>query len=559
MENRGALAASSRPLQRLLAALMAVVLVFGLAPHAAWADEAKSGNTVDVSLTLVQGMNYNGPIAKLNKHYELHKGATLKDLFEAAKSAGDIKDYAFKDSGYGSYIDSVTLSDGAVLGNKSDWSSSWSNFKNGEYASGSACQEGDKVKSNDAFQFAYCDAVANYAPTTDQWSALVGKSTQLPAAIAAKYDAAKAQSLIDNLSARFAAGGKDASISNATVDAAIALNAMGQGASIDVDAIKANLENYEAVRGYPITAGALGKYIMALTAAGVDCTKVTLSDGNVHNLVSEMEEKADASTLDLYSAVYILPVYKYGSYAVGTKASMGEGDLVDFVLSKANSEGLFDGGYGADTQTSAQAILALQPYASSNATVKSAIEKAGKALLSYQNEDGGFAYSFAFTSSNLDATAAVVCALTALGYDCAEGKDLVMSNGSSPLGYLEAMADSDLSGYLTNSSYNESQTSATVLAAFVAHANQRAAYNVYTLNKVERLDANSQQQTGTGNTDNGSTATDAKALAQTGDSSAATALMLAALAGAAGIAVARRRMPATIEVPSDDCETRLVK
>ncbi len=552
MENKKAFAMPSRLSQRLMAAFMAVVLVFGLAPHAAWADETTNGNTVDASLTLVCGMSYNGPVVKLNKHYEMHKGATLGDLFAAAKSAGDVKDYSFKDSGYGSYVDSVTLSDGTVLANKADWSASWSNFKDGEYASGSACQQGDAVKSGDAFQFAYCDAVANYAPTKAQWDALVGKSTQLPDPIVAKYDAAKAQSLINNLSARYVAGGKDASISNATVDAAIALNAMGLGASIDADAIIANLEGYETANGHAITAGALGKYIMALTAAGIDCTKVTLSDGNVHNLVSEMEGKIDPATLDLYSAVYILPVYKYGSYTAGSKASMSENDLVNFVLGKADDEGLFDGGYGADTQTTAQAILALQSYASSNAAVKSAIEKAGKALLSYQNVDGGFAYSAAFLSSNLDATAAIVCALTSLGYDCAEGKDLITSNGSSPLGYLVTMADEDLSGYLTNSSYNESQTSATILAAFVAHANQRAAYNVYTLNKVERTDATSQPE------DNGK-GNDAKPLAQTGDSSAVMALMLAAFAGAAGVAAARRRTIAAIESASGDCETRIAK
>ena len=692
MENTLAHASQRRPMQRLLAIVMALVLAMGLMPHAAWADDAKSdGHTIDASLILVHGIDYNGPKVLVNKHYTLVKGATVADLFQAAKDAGDIKDYKFgysyidsvtlndgtvlsnkadrssswsnykngvydengsvckkgdavsagdalefayadavaygnptadqwnalaktaedskgldsskpaatltlvrgigysgpvvllnkkynvaegatvadlfqaaKDAGdikdykFGySYIDSVTLNDGTVLSNKADRSSSWSNYKNGVYdENGSVCKKGDAVSAGDALEFAYADAVAYGNPTTEQWNKLAGKATVVKPATAAasKYDAATAQSLIANLSARYARGGKDASISNDTVRAAIALNALGLGASIDADAIVSNMENYKSWDGKStvIPAGTLGKYIMALTAAGIDCTSVKLSDGKAHNLVSEMEQKVDASALDVYSAVWILAVYHYGSYTAGADAPMTEGDLIQLIASNANAEGLIMG----DTQTTAQAIQALQPYAATNATAKSAIDAAVAGLRSYQNGDGGFGYSSYSVSSlesNIDATADIVCALTALGYDCA--KDFATANGSTPLSFLESKADADLCGYLSSSNYNEAMTSAGVLAAFVAQANSNGgAYNIYTLNKVSRAgDANVPADS-----DKAPAGTDAQALAQTGDSSAAAALALCAIAGAAGIVASRRKVFAQVEL-SSETESKVTK
>ena len=535
----------------------------------ALAKKAEDSKGLDSSkpaatLTLVKGINYEGPIVLLNKKYNVAEGATVADLFKAAKDAGDIKDYEFKDAGHGSYIASVTFADdkaiklagATVLANKTDWSSSWSNYLNGESSNGSTCKEGDAVSAGDALEFAYADAVSYGNPTADQWNALAGTATVVKPATAAasKYDAATAQSLIANLSARYAQGGKDASISNDTVRAAIALNALGLGASIDADAIVSNMENYKSWDGKStvIPAGTLGKYIMALTAAGIDCTSVKLSDGKAHNLVSEMEQKVDASALDVYSAVWVLAVYHYGSYTAGADAPMTEGDLIQLIASNANAEGLIMG----DTQTTAQAIQALQPYAATNATAKSAIDAAVAGLRSYQNGDGGFGYSSYSVSSlesNIDATADIACALEALGYDCA--KDFATANGSTPLSFLESKADADLCGYLSSSNYNEAMTSAGVLAAFVAQANSNGgAYNLYTLNKVSHAD----DANVSADSDKAPAGTDAQALAQTGDSSAAAALALCAIAGAAGIVASRRKVFAQVEL-SSETESKVTK
>ncbi|MEF2896549.1 MAG: hypothetical protein U0N69_04795 [Senegalimassilia anaerobia] len=313
------------------------------------------------------------------------------------------------------------------------------------------------------------------------------------------------------------------------------MNSFGKGASIDAAAILANLNKDDLM-----TAGRMGKYIMALTAAGIDCTKVN-DNGTVRNLVAEMEALEKPESMSVCDAVCILPVYQYGSYKQGDSA-MAPSALIDLILANADDKGLFGSlTYGCDTQTTAQAILALLPYQSFHSGAAAAIKKAESALLSMDNEDGSFAYSAQYREANLDATANVVAALEALGYNCASDSRLTTSNGSTPLGYLTSVADKDLTGYLDSSSYNESATSAVVLMAFAAHEGARqadGAYSVYTFKQVTKDDSNSGS-----NQDSGSNSdSDAKPLAQTGDDAATAAAAAIALCALASGAVAVRRV-----------------
>ena len=273
-----------------------------------------------------------------------------------------------------------------------------------------------------------------------------------------------------------------------------------------------------------MTAGRMGKYIMALTAAGIDCTKVN-DNGTVRNLVAEMEALEKPESMSVCDAVCILPVYQYGSYKQGDSA-MAPSALVDLILANADDKGLYVTlTKGCDPQTTAAA----------------AIKKAESALLSMDNEDGSFAYSAQYREANLDATANVVAALEALGYNCASDSRLTTSNGATPLGYLTSGADKVLTGYLDSSSYNESATSAVVLMAFAAHEGARqadGAYSVYTFKQVTKDDSNSGS-----NQDSGSNSdSDAKPLAQTGDDAATAAAAAIALCALASGAVAVRRV-----------------
>lgn len=452
--------------QKAIALLMALVLCMGLTPHAAWAEEAgeTGGSSAPqaveqptVTLTIVNGFGGSSPNVLVNKAYSFTEGQTLSDLFAAAKAAGDVKDYEFSNPyGYGEYLASVTMADGTVVSDPTGAASYWANFKNGSHAADNACQVGDKLAAGEAFQFAFADLVVNREPSADEWAALKDKAEGVTpskpdqsgstnqgkpsTANLNKYNAENAQSLIANLSARFASNGKDHAIDNSTFYAAVALSSLGKGASIDADAILANLKKDDLM-----TAGRMGKYIMALTAAGIDCTKVN-DNGTVRNLVAEMEALEKPESMSVYDAVCILPVYQYGSYKQGDSA-MAPSALIDLILANADDKGLFGSlAYGCDTQTTAQAVLALLPYQSFHSGAAAAIKKAESALLSMENEDGSFAYSAQYSGANLDATANVIAALEALGYDCASDSRLTTSNGSTPLGYLTSVADKDLAG-----------------------------------------------------------------------------------------------------------------
>lgn len=528
--------------QKAIALLMALVLYMGLTPHAAWAEEtgetggSSAPQAVEqptVTLTIVNGFGYSGPNVLVNKAYSFTEGQTLADLFAAAKAAGDIKDYEFSNPyGYGEYLASVTMPDDTVVSDPTGAASYWANFKNGSYASGAACQAGDKLATGDAFQFAFTDLVVNREPSADEWAALKGKAEGVApskpgqsgstnqgkpsTANSNKYDAAKAETLIANLSARFAINGKDHAIDNNTFYAAIALNSLGKGASTDAAAILANLNKDDLM-----TAGRMGKYIMALTAAGIDCTKVN-DNGTVRNLVTEMEALEKPESMSVYDAVCILPVYQYGSYKQGDSA-MAPSALIDLILANADDKGLFGSlTYGCDTQTTAQAILALLPYQSFHSGAAAAIKKAESALLSMENEDGSFAYSAQYREANLDATANVVAALEALGY-------------------LTSVADKDLTGYLDASSYNESATSAVVLMTFAAHEGARqadGAYSVYTLKQITKEVEGANPDSNP----NPEPKSDARPLAQTGDDAATAAVAAIALCALASGAVAVRRV-----------------
>ena len=160
--------------QKAIALLMALVLCMGLTPHAAWAEEAgeTGGSSAPqaveqptVTLTIVNSFGYSGPNVLVSKAYSFTEGQTLADLFAAAKAAGDIKDYEFSNPyGYGEYLASVMMPDDTVVSDPTGAASYWANFKNGSYASGAACQAGDKLAAGDAFQFAFTDLVVNRGP-----------------------------------------------------------------------------------------------------------------------------------------------------------------------------------------------------------------------------------------------------------------------------------------------------------------------------------------------------------------------------------------------------------
>ena len=524
------------------------------------ATDESSSETITVALTIVDTTDSeNGVI--YNAAVTISSGSTVADLLATAgfTEVSTADETLSSDSYYyNSYGSPTFRGNKTSQDNDGNWTY-WSTMYEGNSANYASASLTSTLVDGGHYQyiygssstFSYDDEITDPLAETDSDT---DTETETEAAVNI-YDEDKTATLLENLIERFSDGGSDEAISNSTVYAAIALNSLGLGDQIDADAIIESLESYEETYGSSISAGTLAKYIMALTAAGVDCTdvEVTLGGETVTDLVAYMEDLVTDSE-NAYSAVFILAIYDYGGYETENSDEIIS-DMIDVILENT-SDGLVGGSGYYDTETTAQAILALLPY-TDDGEVAAFLEEAEAALLAYQNEDGGFDYDSYSTSSNLDATAYIVAALTALGYDCAEGTALTTENGSTPIGYLVAMADSTLDGYDENSSYDESMTSATVLLALAAwKGDQATSFNVYEAQDVVRSeDSDADTAATTEETEEASE----DSLAETGDYSLTAAMVLAAagmLAAGAGVTRRRRALADGVEGDSNRQRTR---
>ncbi|MCR5583545.1 MAG: hypothetical protein K6F70_08100 [Eggerthellaceae bacterium] len=318
-------------------------------------------------------------------------------------------------------------------------------------------------------------------------------STQLVAqgSVAANLpDAEKQETLLNNLIERFAATGGDEAITNGTYYAALAQNVLGLHINIDVESIEKSVVGYlEETPEDKISAGTLAKYITALHAGGVDCTSVEYG-GETYNLIDRMNAAMNADvnedSLRSYNAVCILPVYTFGYDMSGAKYT--QADFVQAILGAQQEDDLFGQpyhDYGAykdapDVQTSSQALLALALVKGENADIESAAHAAIAEIKKLQMEDGSFAYAsceLGWDPSLVDSTSIAVAALSAWNVDVTDGS-FVTSNGSTPLGYLVASANSSLDRIETQ--YGEEMSASSVflaLATVKANADQGALLN----------------------------------------------------------------------------------
>lgn len=281
---------------------------------------------------------------------------------------------------------------------------------------------------------------------------------------------------LQGLSDRFVLGGENHAINNDTWAAAVALNDLGLGGNIDWSSIIESLASDEAM-----SAGRMGKYIMALTAAGIDCTSASI-DGVTRDLVAEMEKTTDFDNEWLiYSAVVMLPVYDYGDYTATDDAYVGK--LVDAVVAGMSS---------VDNQTLAQAVLALIPY-QDQAGVAEALASAKTTLIASQRADGGFAgYS---GDTDPDTSAWATAALAALGVNVSKLSAQGASNGAegdaaepkTAADYLASMCYDDNGTIRVNTVNNEPMAASSVLLGLAAVSGQQAGdpdYDVYNANDV---------------------------------------------------------------------------
>lgn len=485
--------------KKVCALLLALLLCFGAAPVTVWADASSSGasstaaqSAGSATLSIVKGVSsYSGSNALVNKTYKFTEGATVGDLLEAAKKAGDIAGYSFSDTGYGSYLNSVTLLDGTVLQNTADYSSWWSTYKNGAYVSGTAGQESDVLANGDAVQFAWCDSYPNIEPTATQWDTLKSSAaasdtvagtvvpskpgtsgsqetskvdvTDLDKSLDATY-----RSLFKSLAASCKGSG-GASERNVRSWQAMEAAAIGQQSLTDKGAAIA-----EAVSAYKNKTTDLPRCIIVLTALGVDATKVPSSEGPL-NLVERLANDSAAITGYPTSSAFALLAYACGPYDVSENAVNSPRKLIDELVGAQAPDGSYKSMGSVDVDTTAMVIPALAAY-QDDATAQGALGKAVSALCAQKKKDGSF--------GNVNSTSVAIVAFASAGVDSSSEK---IWGKNTPLCALLNMAKGDSSGFKVSQGMQEDMVNEQGFRALVAHQgmkNAKAPYNIYTQAKA---------------------------------------------------------------------------
>ena len=176
-----------------------------------------------------------------------------------------------------------------------------------------------------------------------------------------------------------------------------------------------------------------GRVILALSALGYDA-----SNYEGYDLLSPLADYDFTIKQGLNGAIYTLLALDTCKYEIPTcaedKTQNSREKLLEYVLSKQLEDGgwtFFGSTY--DVDMTAMTLQALAPYYSTNATVKSAIDKAVDLLSSVQCDDGG--YSSWGTENPCSATQ-VLCALSLLNIDVLKDTRFITDDGSTVISYL---------------------------------------------------------------------------------------------------------------------------
>ncbi len=234
-----------------------------------------------------------------------------------------------------------------------------------------------------------------------------------------------------------------------------------------------------AIQSAAATDTAYDKAILALTANGVDVTKLYPVNSNTPLNAIELLNKTGKST-SAWSAPYTLAAYNQANFA-GTDGY--EKQLVNALLDAQGADGSWN--EWGTTDTTANVLMGLAFYAS-DSRVKAAIDK-GVSYLETQLGDGGV-YSDAFSGPNVNSTAMVIIGLTAVGVDPEKDERFIKNGMSVVEGLMSfALADNTGFGFTDNVRYNDTATEQ-AFRALIALAQYKAtgkAFNVYDFSAVK--------------------------------------------------------------------------
>ena len=233
-----------------------------------------------------------------------------------------------------------------------------------------------------------------------------------------------------------------------------------------------------AIQAKGVTDTALDKAILALSANGVDVTKLYPVNSNTPINAVTLLNKAGKSS-SAWSAPYTLAAYNQADYA-GTNGY--EQELVKALLDAQKADGSWDEWGTIDTTANVLAGLA---FYADNSKVKAAIDK-GVDYLATQLQtgavyDGGY-------GTNANSTAMVIIGLTAVGVDPGSDPRFTKDGLTVVEGLMSfAVADGSGFGYTSNVTYDDSATEQ-AFRALIALAQFRAtgkAFNVYDFSTVK--------------------------------------------------------------------------
>ena len=234
-----------------------------------------------------------------------------------------------------------------------------------------------------------------------------------------------------------------------------------------------------AIQSAAATDTAYDKAILALTANGVDVTKLYPVNSNTPLNAIELLNKTGKSA-SAWSAPYTLAAYNQANFA-GTDGY--EKQLVNALLDAQEADGSWN--EWGTTDTTANVLMGLAFYAS-DSRVKAAIDK-GVSYLETQLGDGGV-YSDAFSGPNVNSTAMVIIGLTAVGVDPEKDERFIKNGMSVVEGLMSfALADNTGFGFTDNVRYNDTATEQ-AFRALIALAQYKAtgkAFNVYDFSAVK--------------------------------------------------------------------------
>ena len=448
---------------------------------------AGSGEPVGTTmLRIVKGVDsWTGINTIVNKKYQFAEGATLGDLFAAAKSAGDIDDYAFS---YG-YINSITPAGQTAVTTPYDYSAYWANYKNGTYASGyTDCTETDLLIDGGSFEFSWEDYPAKVGLSETEWNelsaqaeaggAVITPEDEYPSPAASSVTPAELSSgsekIFKDLLASFTANAAGASDMTALCAAA-----MGQSATVDRSAaVSSALDAAKNPLGTNLQSS-----VLILTSLGMDVTSLDNGEGDTINLLNILADTSSAIGSWAESPAYTLLAYGANPGRGISDASANSPSALIVLLK--DTYRCADGGYGwggtSSPDTTGAVIAALSCYMNQDG-VSSMISDAVSALKAMQNPDGGFGYS-AGSDTNADSTALAIIGLCSIGID-PTGSEWTTASGANPLTALLSFANSEHTGLAlpsgTNVAYAQSDAFR-ALAAYSGLRNTGKAFNIYTM------------------------------------------------------------------------------